>query len=80
MVQEYDESLQELEKQLAEIESLLSDFNREMSGYLGDLTFDDYEFEQIEKRLDEINRLKVKYGQTIEEILAYREEKEQRLE
>ena len=80
MVQEYDESLQELEKQLSEIESLLSDFNREMSGYLGDLTFDDYEFEQIEKRLDEINRLKVKYGQSIEEILAYREEKEQRLE
>ena len=75
-----DARRQELEKQLAEIESLLSDFNREMSGYLGDLTFDDYEFEQIEKRLDEINRLKVKYGQSIEEILAYREEKEQRLE
>ena len=79
-VQEYDEDLRELEKQLAEIESLLSDFNREMSGYLDDLTFDDYEFDQIEKRLDEINRLKVKYGQSISEILAYREEKEQRLE
>ena len=80
MVQEYDEHLQELESQLSEVENLLSDFNREMSGYLDDLTFDDYEFEQLEKRLDEINRLKVKYGQSITEILAYREEKIQRLE
>lgn len=80
MVEEFDEQLQELESQLSEIENLLSDFNREMSGYLGDLTFDDYEFEQLEKRLDEINRLKVKYGQSITEILAYREEKAQRLE
>ena len=80
MVEEFDEQLQGLESQLSEIENLLSDFNREMSGYLGDLTFDDYEFEQLEKRLDEINRLKVKYGQSITEILAYREEKAQRLE
>ena len=80
MVEEYDEQLQGLESQLSEIENLLSDFNREMSGYLGDLTFDDYEFEQLEKRLDEINRLKVKYGQSITEILSYREEKAQRLE
>ena len=80
MVEEFDEQLQGLESQLSEIENLLSDFNREMSGYLGDLTFDDYEFEQLEKRLDEINRLKVKYGQSITEILSYREEKAQRLE
>lgn len=80
MVQDYDEELQEMESQLAEIENLLSDFNRELSCYLDSLTFDEYEFEQMEKRLDEINRLKVKYGNSIEEILSYRDEKYKRLE
>ena len=79
-VQEYDEPLQSLGSQLTEIENLLSDFNREMSGYLDDLIFDEYEFEKLEKRLDLINHLKVKYGNSIKEIQQYRDEKEKRLE
>lgn len=76
----YDRELEELAGQLSEIESLLSDFNRSLSSYLDDLTFDEGEFAQLESRLDEINRLKTKYGNTIEEILTYKEEKEQRLQ
>lgn len=76
----YDREVEELAGQLSEIESLLSDFNRSLSSYLDDLTFDEGEFAQLESRLDEINRLKTKYGNTIEEILAYKEEKEQRLQ
>lgn len=76
----YDREVEELAGQLGEIESLLSDFNRSLSSYLDDLTFDEGEFAQLESRLDEINRLKTKYGNTIEEILAYKEEKEQRLQ
>lgn len=76
----YDKEMEELAGQLSEIESLLSDFNRSLSSYLDDLTFDEGEFAQLESRLDEINRLKTKYGNTIEEILAYKEEKEQRLQ
>lgn len=76
----YDKELEELAGQLGEIESLLSDFNRSLSSYLDDLTFDEGEFQQMESRLDEINRLKAKYGSTIDEILAYKEEKEQRLQ
>lgn len=76
----YDREVEELAGQLSEIESLLSDFNRSLSSYLDDLTFDEGEFAQLESRLDEINRLKAKYGSTIEEILAYKEEKEQRLQ
>lgn len=76
----YDKEMEELAGQLGEIENLLSDFNHSLSSYLDDLTFDEREFQQLENRLDEINRLKTKYGNTIEEILAYKEEKEQRLQ
>lgn len=76
----YDREVEELAGQLGEIENLLSDFNHSLSSYLDDLTFDEGEFQQLENRLDEINRLKAKYGSTIDEILAYKEEKEQRLQ
>lgn len=76
----YDKEMEELAGQLSEIENLLSDFNHSLSSYLDDLAFDEGEFQQLENRLDEINRLKAKYGSTIDEILAYKEEKEQRLQ
>lgn len=79
-VSPYDEHLSNLNNQLAEVESLLTDFNRELSDYLEELTFDEKEFSQVEERLDTINRMKTKYGNSIEQILAYREEKEARLQ
>ncbi len=79
-VSEYDGEMEEISTQLSEIENLLADFNRSLSSYLDGLTFEEAEFEQIEKRLDQINRLKSKYGATVEEILAYQEEKEKRLQ
>ncbi|MDO5539459.1 MAG: DNA repair protein RecN [Eubacteriales bacterium] len=79
-VSSYDPELEQLTGQLAEIESLLTDFNRELSGYLDDLTFDEAEFVQVEERLDMINHLKAKYGNSVEEILLYKEEKEKRLQ
>lgn len=76
----YDEALSGITDQLAEIENLLADFNRELSGYLSELTFDEAEFSQTETRLDTINRMKTKYGSTIQDILSYKEEKERRLQ
>ncbi len=37
-------------------------------------------FYETEKRLDLINRLKAKYGQTIQEILSYQKEQQEKLE
>lgn len=79
-VSTYDPELEQLTGQLAEIESLLADFNRELSGYLDDLTFDEAEFAQVEERFDTMNHLKAKYGNSVEEILLYKEEKEKRLQ
>lgn len=61
---------------LSDIDGLLNDFNREISAYLSELTFSEEEYYETEKRLDEINRLKAKYGKTMEEITAYREEQQ----
>lgn len=65
---------------LSDIDGLLNDFNREISAYLSELTFSEEEYYETEKRLDEINRLKAKYGKTMEEIAAYREEQQKKLE
>lgn len=78
-VASYDEQLQELERQLLDIDSLLNDYNRAVADYLSELEFDGELFDRTEKRLNLINHLKSKYGGTIEEILAYRDEAEQLL-
>ena len=80
MVSSYDKTVESLESQLLEIDSLLSDFNRELSGYLDENDFDEATFYEMEKRLDVINHLKSKYGETIEEILGALDEKSARLE
>ncbi|MFQ9032387.1 MAG: hypothetical protein ACLR7F_10905 [Waltera sp.] len=47
---------------------------------MSDLEFDEEDFRSTEDRLNTINHLKGKYGNTIEEILRYKEEKEAYLE
>lgn len=79
-VTDYDESLKGLTGQLSDIDSLLNDFNRELSAYQADAEFSDEEFYRVEQRLTEINRLKAKYGDSIEKILEEKEAKEARYE
>ena len=74
-----DEQAQEMFQQLAEIDSLLNDFNRELSDYKMSFDFSKETFFEVETRLNEINRLKTKYGNSIEEILEYCVKKEERL-
>ncbi len=70
-VSEYDSSLGSLESMLTDIDGLLNDFNRELSAYMEEMTFEEEEFRQLEQRLDLINSLKAKYGNTIEKIQEY---------
>lgn len=75
-----DERAQELYGQLVEIDSLLNDFNRELSEYSKSLEFSEEEFYETETRLNEINRLKTKYGSSIGQILDYCEEQKEKIE
>lgn len=74
-----DPKAQPLCDELGEIDSLLGDFNRELSDYASTLEFSDETFSGVEARLNEINRLKSKYGATVEDILSYGEEIKGRL-
>lgn len=78
-----DEQAETLVDQLEDIDSLLNDFNRSMAQYLDSLEFDEEEFFQLEERLNVLNHLKSKYGDTVEEIekaLAKKQEELQRLQ
>ena len=79
-VSAYDDALGEFEQQLLDIDSLLNDYNRGIADYLSELEFDGEFFERTEKRLNLLNHLKTKYGNTIEDILAYRDRAESTLE
>ncbi len=78
-VASYDEKLAELEQQLLEIDNLLNDFNRELADYVEETEFDEETFYEVEKRLDEVNHLKAKYGGSISSVLAALKEKRERL-
>ena len=78
-VSNYDEQVAGLESQLIEIENLLHDFNHELSNYIMDADFDEQSFRMMEYRLDTINHMKSKYGNSIETILNVYEEKCERV-
>lgn len=78
-IADLDDGAMDLKLQLTDIDSLLNDFNRAVADYEASLDFSDEDFMQTEKRLDVINTLKGKYGRTIEDVLAFRNEKEEEL-
>ena len=75
----FDEKGSQLYDQIVEIDSLLNDFNRDLAEYAKSFEYSEEEFSEVESRLNEVNHLKAKYGNTVSDILAYCEEKRQRL-
>ena len=76
----YDTALQEFEQQLLDIDGLLNDYNRVVADYLSELEFDGELFDRTEKRLNLLNHLKAKYGNSIEDVLAYQAQAQHTLE
>ena len=68
----YEEKLSELKNIYYEIQELA----RDVSNMKEDIFFDEEERDNVERRLDEIFSLKRKYGNSIEEILKYKEKLE----
>ena len=76
----YDEKLEMITSELADIDNLLNDFHRELADYQESISFDAESFNRTEERLNLLNHLKAKYGGSIEKVLSYKKEKEERLE
>lgn len=77
---EFDETGARLYSQLLDADSLLNDFNRELSEYAKSFEFSGDEFKETEDRLNILNHLKAKYGNSVSDVLTYCEEKKQRIE
>lgn len=75
-----DSELADMEEQLIQVEDMLSDLDRNVASYLDSLEFSQEEYLMVEERLNVYNHLKNKYGNTVEEVLAYYEKQSSKLE
>ena len=71
-----DPKLEAIYEDLRLAEEQVGDIAARLSDYLSEITGTEAELNEVGERLDVINRLKSKYGRTIEAILAYAEEAE----
>ena len=78
-VSTYDSQIASLYDQVSEIDTLLSDATREISEYADSFEFSEAEVDRVSRRLDQINRLKAKYGGSVESILEAADNRERRL-
>ncbi len=72
----FDKKLYEFHNEFQDIYYRIQDLATDMRRYGEDITFEDNEVFEIENRLNVINSLKRKYGNSIEEILEYRDKLE----
>ncbi|UCD87541.1 MAG: DNA repair protein RecN [Desulfobacterales bacterium] len=75
-----DGSLAPVAKRVEEAFFQLEDVANDLRGYLHDVVFDNERLEAVELRLDLLQRLKRKYGGSLESVLAYGKEAEEGLE
>ena len=79
IVSGYGKELEDLQGELMQVEDLLGDLDRGLASCGENFTWDEEEFYRIGQRLDLINHLKAKYGKNIQDIFAYLEEKQEKL-
>ncbi|MBM7552346.1 DNA repair protein RecN [Thalassobacillus pellis] len=69
--QDFDEEIAKMSEEMSNHYYLIEEMTFKLSSQMEQLEFDPERLNEIEARLNEINRLKKKYGQTVEEILEY---------
>ena len=73
------ETYSELKEKIENIIYEVDDIGYSLEDMVENVESDDVRLEKVISRIDEINKMKLKYGSTIEEILAFREENEKKL-
>ena len=73
------ETYSELKEKIENIIYEVDDIGYSLEDMVENVESDDVRLEKVISRIDEINKLKLKYGSTIEEILTFREENEKKL-
>jgi len=75
----FDETIEGFYAQLEDVDSILSGLCREINDYLGEMSFDSREMQEIENRLDTIRSIQAKYGADYTKVMESLEEKQARL-
>ena len=78
-IENFDSKYQETANNLKSAYYELQEVSRDITSYKDEVDFDENEQKQIEERLDLIFSLKRKYGNSVKEILEYKEEVEQEI-
>ena len=78
-VSDLDDSLSGQLEQLLTIENLLCDLNKDIVGYMDRCDDVSEELMMVEERLNLVNSLKMKYGNSIEQVLDYMKLSEEKL-
>ena len=78
-IENLDNKYEETSKSLKSIYYELQEISRDISNYKNEVNFDEEEQKEIEERLDLIYSLKRKYGNSIKEIMQYKEEVEKEI-
>ena len=71
----YDDKISDIEAQLSDAADIVGQLRYSMDEYMSSLEFSEAEFNEVENRLDTLNHLKNKYGNSLEDVLKYAEEK-----
>jgi len=79
-IADFDIEIKNYLSQLTDIEGLLNDFNNEISAYISEIESDYGLLDSVGKRLDTINHLKQKYGNTIPIIKEYSNQLQEKLD
>ena len=73
-LKEYSKDAEAWYEKLMDYQELIKDINEEIKYFSDSIDYDQERLYELSKRLDEINKIKYKYGNSIAEINAYREE------
>ncbi|MGN1032903.1 MAG: DNA repair protein RecN [Intestinibacter sp.] len=76
----FDKTIGEYSENIERIMYELQDISRDIRNYKENISFNPYEMEEIEQRIDQINNLRRKYGNSINEIFEYRQKIQNRLD
>ncbi len=79
-VSHLDKKLEDFYETLNTIDSLCNDLSKDLSAYMDELDFDEERVAYVSDRLDIINKLKLKHGKSIEDILKKNDELNEKIE
>jgi len=79
-IEKFDDTIEELNKKMKEVFYLSEVLIDQVQNYFYDLEFDEFRLKEINKRMDEINSVLKKYGNTYDALIEYKTELEEKLE